>query len=158
PELLKTEVSGDWIIRDGVPDVQVIRPLEAILQRVLRQRITLTFRQVERDAVVARGRFRYAPLPGRSDNQIEIYGKSLAAQDEGGGGAGRFSTFLKWVSEWIGRPIVNEVESALEENVGWHDNQPSSFAEQERREARDESLVLLHLQEQSGLTFTRERR
>jgi hypothetical protein len=158
PELLKTEVSGDWIIRDGVPDEQVIRPFEAILQRALRRRITLIFRQVERDVVVARGRFRYAPLPGRSDNEIEIYGKSLAEQDGGGGGSGRFSDFLKWVSEWIGRPIVSEVESPPKENVGWHDNQPSPFTEQGRREAHDEALVLRHLQEQTGLTFTRERR
>jgi hypothetical protein len=158
PELLKAQVSGDWIIRDGVPDEQIIRPLEAIVQRALRRRITLTFRRVERDVVVARGRYRYAPLPGRSDNQIEIYGKTLDEQEGGGGGAGRFPSFLKWVGEWIERPVVSEVESPPEENVGWHYNQPRPFTKQERREAHDEALVLRHLREQTGLNFHRERR
>jgi hypothetical protein len=81
PELLKAEVGGDWIVRKGVPAEQLIRPLESIVQRALRQRITFRFRQVERDVVVARGRYHYSPLPGRSDNQIEIYANYLDTQE-----------------------------------------------------------------------------
>jgi len=84
-ELLKTPVSGDWIYREGIPVERMVAALESILQRVLRLRITMRFRQVERDVVVARGQYRHSPLPGRSKNQIEIYGKQIVP---GGGGAG----------------------------------------------------------------------
>ena len=55
PELLKTEVRGDWIYRVGVADERIVGALESILQRALRLRITVKFRQVERDVVVVRG-------------------------------------------------------------------------------------------------------
>ena len=47
PDLLKTQVSGDWIVREGVPTDQLVNALQTILQRALRQRITMIFRQVE---------------------------------------------------------------------------------------------------------------
>ena len=57
PELLKTEVSGDWIVREGVPAERLVRPLEASLQRAIRRRMTLALRRVEREVVIARGRY-----------------------------------------------------------------------------------------------------
>ena len=44
-ELLKTEVGGDWIVREGIPAEVLVQPLEAILQRAIRQRITLALRR-----------------------------------------------------------------------------------------------------------------
>jgi hypothetical protein len=148
-ELLKTEVGGDWIVREGVPAEQLIQPLEAILQRAIRQRITLELRRVERDVVVARGRYRPSPLQGHADGEIEIYAHELAQHDDRGGGAGVFPAFLNWTAGWIGRPIVNEVESPPTANIAWHHG---------RRKDRDLTLVLKHLEEQTGLTFTREKR
>jgi len=77
PELLKTVVNGDWVFRSEVLEERMLKSLESILVRILRLRITLTFRQVERDVVVARGRYHYSPLPGRSENQVDLYGKRL---------------------------------------------------------------------------------
>ena len=133
--------------------------LEVIIQRVLRLRISLTFRRVERDVVVARGAYHHTPLEGRAADEIEIYGKEVVPGGGGaGGGSGDFATFLKWVGEWIGRPVVSEVEAAPKRPITWYYNQRSPFTEQTRREAHDEGLVLRHLQEQTGLTFTRDRR
>ena len=60
PELLRTKVSGDWVYRQGVPDEQMVRSLEAILQRILRRQqkngsidSTLTQRGKNFEAVVA---------------------------------------------------------------------------------------------------------
>lgn len=157
PELLATEVAGDWIIREGVPAERLIPAMEAILQRALRQRITLAIRLVDRDVVVARGRYRPSPLPGHAEGQIEIYSREFDPKGEGPSGAGNFPIFLESVGQWIGRPIVNEVESPPKQ-VNWrhHERDPSN--EQTRREDRDEAMVLKHLQEQTGLTFTREKR
>jgi len=155
PELLKTVVNGDWVFRSEVPDERTLKSLESILQRILRLRITLTFRQVERDVVVARGRYRYSPLPGRSENQVDLYGKRLLPDgDDLAGGAGIFPAFLERVGQWIHRPVVNEVEVPPKERICWFNH----GTEATRREDHDESLVLQHLREQTGLTFTRERR
>ena len=51
--------------------------LQSILQRMLRRRIKLTFREVAPVMWWSRGRYRYTPLPGRSNNQIDLYGKQL---------------------------------------------------------------------------------
>jgi hypothetical protein len=157
PEILKTEVSGDWIVREGVPDEQLVRPLEAILQRAIRRRITLAIRRVERDVVVARGRYRPSPLPGHADGEIEVYAREVGAGDHRGEGVGIFTSFLHWTAERIGRPIVNEVESPPK-TVTWHYNGREASNQQTPRPAHDVALVLRHLHEQTGLTFAREKR
>jgi hypothetical protein len=96
---------------------------------------------------------------GRGTNEIEIYGKQVVPGGGGaGGGTGEFSTFLRWVGEWIGRPVLSEVEAPPKGQITWYYNARSPFTEQMRREDHDEALVLQHLQAQTGLTFTRERK
>jgi hypothetical protein len=158
-KLFETVVTGDWVFRDGVDDERMVRSLESILQRTLRLRIAMTFRQVEREVVVARGQYRSSPVTGRAKNQVEIYSKQIVQNGGGaGGGTGKFSTFLKWVGEWIERPVVSEVRTPPTEEISWFYNSRSPFTEQMRREDHDEALVLQHLKEQTGLTFTRERK
>ncbi len=107
PELLVSAVSGDWIVREGVPDEDLIRPLEAILQRTLRRRITLALRRVERDVVVARGRYRPSPLPGRDRVEVEIYARRLNMGDGGDRHWENFPGLLDKVALWIGRRTIN---------------------------------------------------
>ena len=119
----------------------------------------MTFRQVERDVVVARGTYHHTPLEGRAANTIEIYGKQVVPGGGGaGGGGGDFAMFLKWVGEWIGRSVVSGVEAPPKEQIAWYCNERNPFIEQTRREDHEEALVLRHLQEQTGLAFARERR
>ena len=158
PELLETEVSGDWVYREGVPAEQRIRSLEKIIQQTYETPFVLQFRPVERDVVVARGRYHSSPVAGRSKNQVEIYAKKMVANGRGeGGGNGTFREFLTDVGEYIERPVVSEVEAAPE-SIEWVLNGRTQYTEQERQEDHDEGLVLQHLSEQTGLTFTRERK
>ena len=158
PDLMETVVSGDWIVREGVPAERLIQPLEAILQRAIRQRITLALRRVEREVVVAHGRYQPSPLPGHAEGEIEVYAREIAEDDDRGDGVGVFPAFLRWTAEWIGLPILNEVESPPRTNIRWHHNQREASTKLTRREDRDEALILSHLEEQTGLTFTREKR
>ncbi len=155
-DLLNATIAGDWIYRAGVPAEQMIAAIESRLQRALRTRLTVKFRRVERDVVVVRGSYRYSPLPDRSNDKIEIYGKQLVPG--GGGGGGTFPQFLKWVGEGIGRPVVSELTEPPKGNVSWSYNGRHPFTEQTKREDHDEALVLKHLQEQTALTFSRERK
>ena len=158
-DLLDTILTGDWVARDDVDVERKVHALEVIIQRVLRLRISLTFRQVERDVVVARGAYHHAPVKGRAADEIEIYGKEVVPGGGGaGGGSGDFAMFLKWVGEWIGRPVVSEVEAPPKGWITWNYNRREPSTEQTRREDHDEGLVLQHLRDQTGLTFTRERK
>ncbi len=156
PGLLKTAVTGDWIFREGVPADRMVGSLASILQRTLRLRIKLTFRQVARDVVVVRGRYRYMPLPGRSKNEIDLYGKQLVKNEAPRSGSGDLPKFLKWVGGFIGRPVVDEVQAPPKEPISWFTHVRSPFTERMRREDHDEAQVLQHLHEQTGLIFTRE--
>jgi hypothetical protein len=123
-KLLDTVVTGDWVYRDGVDVERRVHALEVIIQRVLRLRISLTFRTVERDVVVASGAYHHAPLKGRGADEIEIYGKEVVPGGGGaGGGSGDFAMFLKWVGEWIGRPVVSEVEAPPKGQLTWYYNE-----------------------------------
>jgi hypothetical protein len=155
-ELLKTTVTGDWVFREGVPAERMASSLESVLQRALRRRIKIAFRQVERDVVVARGRYRNSPLPGRSHNQIDLYGKQLVKDANTISSDGDFPAFLKQVGGFIRRPVVDEVEARPKEPISWFHHVRSPFTERMRREDHDEAGVLEHLHEQTGLTFTRE--
>jgi hypothetical protein len=53
--------------------------------------------------------------------------------------------------------VVNEVE-APPTDVIWHQHARRPSTEQTQREDHDETLVLQHLHEQTGLTFTREKK
>jgi hypothetical protein len=158
PDLLETQIVGDWIFREGVPDDRMIAALEPILQRMHRLRIKLAFRSVARDVVVVRGRYRHSPLPGRAKNRIDIYSIGLVKNSGAGGGTADFSEFIHAVAGWISRPVISEVEFAPKESITWRYHARSPFTEQMRREDHNEALVLEHLQEQTGLTFTREKK
>jgi hypothetical protein len=156
--LLDTIVDGDFIFRGGVPDERMAAQLETVLRRDAKLPVRLAIRQVERDVVVAMGKYQYHPLPGRSNNQVEIYGREYVEHSGAGGGSGDFATFLKWVAGWIERPVVaGEVEGAPAGQMSWNYHARSPSTAVMRLEDHDEVAVLQHMTEQTGLTFERQR-
>ena len=162
-KLLDTIVTSDRIYRDGVEAERKVHALEAIIQRVLRLRISLTFRRVERDVVVARGAYHHTPLEGRAADEIEIYGKWGLSPGWWRGRRRLPASFRRCSLGGIGRTDRAAWSSARlkphrKGQITWCYNERSPSTEQTRREDHDEASVLRHLQEQTGLTFTRERR
>jgi hypothetical protein len=158
PELLNTELDGDWIVRDGVAPEDLVKPLQAILQRAVRLRITVALRRVEREVVVARGRYRASPLPGHAEGQIEVYAREVAQDHGWGSGNASFPGFLENLAEWFRRPVFNEVESAPKGMIQWRHNERRGSEEEAQRRDGDLTLILRHLEEQTGLTFAHEKR
>jgi hypothetical protein len=156
--LLQAEVPGDFVFDAGAPAERRVAALERIIAEEGHLPARLAVREVECEVVVARGHFRFRPLEvGR--NTVEIYGATLTP-GLGSGGSGDFTEFLRWVGRFIEphRRIVDEIESRPEGQLSWHLNSRSPFTDQMRREDHDEQAVLGHLAEQTGLTFTTERR
>ncbi len=150
-ELLNAGIRGDFIVREGVALEKSVRDLQDILQRDLKLPVKMTFREVPREVIVARGAYRFTPVPGRPAGQIEIYGEKLEDPYTGGGGSGDFNDFLNWVGMYVNQRVINGVSSPPESEVKWHDNH-------QREGSRQSDLVLQHLAEQTGLTFTKETR
>jgi hypothetical protein len=154
PDLLDTLIDGDIVVRAGVPAKRIIPALEKILRQECNVPVRLSLREVERKVIVVTGKYKANPLKGRASNRIEIYGETLIEDGTGGGGGGNFRELLDWVGMFIGRQLVSEVEEAPSVQLSWHYNERSKFTAEQRAADRDERLVLKHLAEQTGLTFT----
>jgi hypothetical protein len=165
PELLQTPIPGDWISRPGMSDETLARELQAILQNELKLPIRLQFRNQRREVYVAKGLYRFNPLPGQRGettlstenktetmHEVQIFGKKLAPNSSGGGGTGDFAEFLLWVGRWIDMPIVDEVQKPPRQ-LSWvnHEN-----TRQTHQENVGPAQVLPNIEAQTGVRFVPE--
>lgn len=166
PDLLKTRLAGDWIIRPGVDKVRIIKQLQEILQDGLSLPVSMEFRKVKRRVYVVRGKYQLTPLPGYSGenkliladetlttDEIQIFGKQLVPNSGAGGGTGHFDEFLNWLGRWVGTAIVSNVDRLPSNQISWHLHEQSPSTEQTREEDHDPKLVLANIKAQTGLEF-----
>jgi hypothetical protein len=154
------EVPGDFIVRAGAPIPRIIAGLEEILRRDCGLALRLALRDVERQVVIARGRYRFRGLSGTTD-WVEAYGKTLVPLGEGEIGSTRFGMMLDGIGRYIEPNCLilgDEVEDAPQGYLMWHLNARSPETSATRAEDRNEKAVLAHLTEQTGLTFSSETR
>ncbi len=157
-DLLKTPIQGDWVVSATATPEQLVTAFEVILRTECKLPIRLTLQTTERDVIVARGRWQPLPLI-IGDESIQLYGASLTLK-EGGGGTGDLAKFFEWVGTFV-EPhchIISEVENPPRAEFSWHLNFRSPMSTQTTREDRGDTIVLRHVAEQTGLTFTTERR
>src|SRR5262245_701512 len=76
-ELLKKQIRGDFIVREGAPAEKVVARLQEILQRECKLPVKLSFHEEERKVYVASGKYQPKPLEGRKNNEVDIYGRQL---------------------------------------------------------------------------------
>jgi RNA polymerase sigma factor (sigma-70 family) len=157
-KLLEEQVTGDFVVREGAPVEKVVACLDEILRKECELPVKLTQRDVARDVFVVKGRWKSAPLAGRNENEVDLYGKQLVPNSGAGGGSGDLARFLRAAGSFMGRRLVSEVEAPPKGEVSWYNNRRSPFTEEQRLEDTDPELVLKHLTEQTGLTFKEERR
>ncbi len=168
-ELLDTTLTGDWVVRKGASDEQVVKELTTVLRKDFALRMRLEFHTVERPVYVVDGVYGYKPAPGGdkdtatregrtlTNDVIEIFGKDLT-RNIAGGGFGNFPTFLDWLGDWIGTPIVSDAKETPSGELSWflHARRPST--KELEAEDHDPQLVLANITAQTGLTFSKETR
>jgi beta-lactamase regulating signal transducer with metallopeptidase domain len=159
PELLARPVPGDWLIRTGVGQEQIVKELAAILNNEVAAPVRMEFREVQRPVYVADGTYEYKPIPGgHGRGTIDIFGKQPVPNNVSGGGAAGFREFLDWVGQWIGTPIVSEVKSPPQSDLSFFAHGRSPFTKETEAEDHDAKLVLANIAAQTGLRFRKETR
>jgi hypothetical protein len=119
-ELIGTDVSGDWIVREGCSNSEFLEQIEQLLRVEYELPIRLKYADVEREVWVADGEYRFSPLPGqpaRSETQltdrklvsdpVQIFRKEFNIDGSGGGGSGDLAEFLQNLGDAIGDQVVD---------------------------------------------------
>jgi hypothetical protein len=162
PDTLRSvRIPGDWVIRNSTPKEQLLDALERILQDFTKRPIRFKKRQIERDVIVARGKFRFKPLIGTyDDNWIHVYSDKLDPDEEGGGGSYSLDSFLtqRLAETQLKQQVVNLTKSS--DNViikcGCHTSAYLGKITPGPERAVKLDLLLENLSRQTSLVFTKE--
>jgi hypothetical protein len=167
----KLAVPGDWIVRADAPAEKIVADLERILNRDFSAKVRLRFVETPLEVFVARGRYKHTALEGQravDETQltdriaradiVHIFGEQFNPNSGAGGGLGHFNEFCSWLGEWIGAPVVSDLEQPPGGEISWRLHNPSPYTDEQRAKAHDAKLVLANVAKQTGLEFVREKR
>ena len=161
--LLTIEIPGDWIVRKGSSKEQQLRAFEKIVQDYTKRPIRFEKRQIERDVIVARGKFRFSLLEGTFDDSwIHVFSDKLDSDERGGGTTGAsLDKFLnQCLTGRLNQQIVNLAESPGDRVHNYATHMSAYLCKMPDGPKRDAKLNLLleNLSRQTSLVFTKERR
>jgi RNA polymerase sigma factor (sigma-70 family) len=153
---------GDWIVRMSAPLELRQQALEDIL-KTLPKPIRLEKHQLQRDVVVARGRYAFHSLAGIKEAQSIHVGPgdllhlesdpTKSWEDEGnGGGSGSLKTLLAHVADKVDQYVIDETENP-NARVEWRNHSGRVDDKDDNRDS-----LLWNLTQQTSLRFTREKR
>src|SRR5579872_993965 len=170
-KLTDVKVSGDWVIRHGAAPDKILTELETILRGECKLGVRLRLVREDRKVIVAEGRYAYRPLPGRGTvnfeqgseengwlegdyDVLEVFSRN---RQDWWNGSYSFEELLARLSRSFGRPVLNEVARPPKNEFIVNDNIPRNSKPPKEPEW-DETVLLKHLSEQTGLTFTEKKR
>lgn len=158
PKGLKVSLPGDWIVRTDSTKEEQLKALEEIIYAETNRIIRFEKRKVEREVIVAKGRYKFKPHPsGELPNHVHLtwdgtFGNPERTVDS----LVKLFRYLEWR---IKLKIMDETEPADDitirykesQNLGWIPHEP---------ELRSERLnaLLDNLAKTTSLRFTVERR
>jgi hypothetical protein len=150
-------VEGDWIFRSGAPREAVLADVQRELTQAMDGRVKIEPVRVEKDVIVARGKYAQKPLENpapREPNDVHLFTDVLDTEEGSGGGTGKLAELLRHVGEMVNQQLINETD-AHKGDVSWVNNRSAHDAAKSP-EQRD--LLLKNLAAQTSLDFKVERR
>jgi hypothetical protein len=128
---------------------------------LLKKPIHFVPRDVEREVIVAKGRYQFHPLGDLPNERFVHLGtESLVAEDGGGGGSGSLTEMLDWLGNRVSRLAIDETGSP-NERVQWRDHLARPMNEIAANTDEGRALLkrlLENVAKQTSLTFHHERR
>jgi hypothetical protein len=180
--VLGQPVGGDFVFREESSIDDRVAAFNRILRDECKLAVKLTFRDVEREVVVARGTLKITPLEGQEKNHVEVFGKEIGKGETWDSRRDLHGFFLD-LAGFLGRRIVNEAKSGKDDIFTYQlsvrqdprlrlvseFDAPTPPSQVNPRpvgkwdpaieaEDRDPKLVLANVAKQTGLTFTTEKR
>jgi hypothetical protein len=159
PEVLDSEIEGEFVLRDGTPPEKWVPAFEKILRDECGVKLQLAFKEVEREVVVMGGEFKSTPRPGQLKNTVVV----AADPDDPlqGGSIGTFEELLLFLSKFTELRIVSELKRPPGGQFCWKHRIGTMIRHEGRErytEPRDPDKILKAVTEQTGLTFKTETR
>ncbi|MHC4354299.1 MAG: carboxypeptidase-like regulatory domain-containing protein, partial [Planctomycetota bacterium] len=100
---------GDWIVRANLPIAEQLKALEEIIHAETNRAIRFEKRAVERDVIIARGRYEFKPHPsGNYPDCIHLTFDGVL--DRGGGSSGSLAQLFSHIEFETRVEIVDETE------------------------------------------------
>ncbi len=157
-KLLRKRITGDFVVRAGTADEELLGALEPLIKREFGISVKLVQYEAEAPIVVVRGKIK-PPFVIKADTPLELYAATLQP-GKGEVQQGTFPEFLADIGKFIepARLVYSTVENPPNEKISWHQNFRAAVDDKTRHEDRDARRVLDHLEDQTGLTFARESR
>jgi thiol-disulfide isomerase/thioredoxin len=156
-ELLDLQMPGDWIIRNEAPVEAKLRALEQLVAKEFNRTIVFEKRTVERDAVVATGKFTFHPPSGTyNDAWVHLYAGELDPDERAGGGTAKsVGEFLQTLGDRVNMPVIDKTEPNGPTAIpyGHHTSSRVGKIEDEQERAKMLRVLLDHLTEQTELQF-----
>ena len=108
PEVLDSEIEGEFVFRDGTPPEKWVPAFEKILRDECGVKLQFALKEVEREVVVMGGEFKSTPRPGQLKNTVVV----AAEPDDpwGGGSIGTFEELLLFLSKFTELRIVSDLK------------------------------------------------
>lgn len=163
-DVLRIQIPGDWIVRKGSSKEQQLKDFEQVVREYTDRRIRFQKHRIERDAIVARGKFHFKPLSGTyDDTRIHVFSDKLDPDERGGGSSAslldRFLTQRLAVTQ-LNQQVINLTEWSddVVHSFGTHMSAHLGRLPQGAEKDAKIGLLLKNLAQQTSLTFTRERR
>ncbi len=161
-ELADVNIPGDWIVRKNSSWEERLAAFEAIVQDYTGRAIRLRPHQVQREVIVARGRFHFQPLSGTyNDSWIHVYADRLDPDERSGGGGGSLEKFVRCLGEVaFDQQVIDETKSDpdVEVHYGWHMSGYIRTITDENERAVKLQMALDNVSRQTGFSFSIEQR
>lgn len=155
-DLFDLPVHGDWIVRHGADRAAILADVQRALSEATDGRVRVERGKMEKDVLVARGRYAFKPWPGapRDADHIHLFTDVIDLEEGSGGGTDSLAGFLRHVAGVIGQKMIDETEPHAGE-LSWRNNRSAHDATKTTA-LRDR--LLENLAKQTSLKFSVERR
>ncbi|HEX5444507.1 MAG TPA: hypothetical protein VFW87_11780 [Pirellulales bacterium] len=161
-DLLSREVPGDWTVRESASPAKRLTALQSVLSAELKTPVRFVQREVEREVIVASGRYEFLPLPGVRDREhVFLAVEEAPDTSRGGTGSGSLGDLLRWLGGRLNRHVIDESDGAKAQELRWRDHLVSHTRDFANRTAAGQQKLdrlLFNLNQQTALRFTIEPR
>jgi hypothetical protein len=117
---------------------------------------------VDRDVVVATGKYHFTPIDGAYNrSSVHLFVGTLDPDEGSGGGSGDLPEFLRMIGDRTGVPVIDKTDGPPPtERISWGHHRTSYLTREPAGPARDTKLAKLldTVSKQTGLRFERARR